>query len=153
MDLSLLSVDYSKAPPEGTGHNGGGIQGETKVLFYKENTDFARVEKKVFSNGNPWVERWVNLIHTGHLWVLDVFICHWAKAYASTVHTALVYIVQTECCSPVWGQLCAKSRSDHTRAQSRPYTTDNRSQACFGICMRGLDWGKYNLFSINWHRR
>lgn len=51
MDLSLLAVDYSKAPPEGTGHNGGGIQGETKVLFYKENTDFTN--RKVFSNGNP----------------------------------------------------------------------------------------------------
>lgn len=34
MDFLLLLVDYSKAPPEGTGHNGGGIQGETKPLFY-----------------------------------------------------------------------------------------------------------------------
>lgn len=50
MDISLLLVDCSEIPPEGTGDNGGGIQWERNLLFYpQEDTDFPRTQKNILS--------------------------------------------------------------------------------------------------------
>lgn len=59
-DISLLLVDFGEAPPEGTGHNGGGIQWERNLFFFfffTKRTQISREHKKTStSNGHPWVK-------------------------------------------------------------------------------------------------
>lgn len=58
MDISLLLVDCSEIPPEGTGDNGGGIQWERNLLFFPpKRTQISQEHRKTSSsNGHPWVK-------------------------------------------------------------------------------------------------